>query len=377
MSDYQHLSDFLEPVALDYLFGDHLFHELQFGHLLRPDEGRLVDVDEASVVLVGINEQRGDGFPMKASSADMIRRQFYPMYHWHPELGVADIGNIVPGASLADSYAALRTVVGELTQMKKTVLILGGSHDLTLAQYQAYEAREQIIEATVVDALIDLHEDEGLPSRHFLMDMLTRQPNFIRHYNHIGFQSYFIHPGMLETLDKLRFDCYRLGMARENMDEMEPVIRQSDMLSFDLCALRAADAPASRLSPNGFAGDEACLLMRFAGMSSKLSSAGIYGFRAESDRDDLTSIQGAQMLWYFLDGFAVRSHEASLSDKEAFLEFHVSFTDTQTSFLKSKRTGRWWMQLPDEAYIPCAYKDYVAASNNQTPERWLRAQERF
>jgi hypothetical protein len=229
----------------------------------------------------------------------------------------------------------------------------------------------------VVDALIDLHEEEGVPSRHFLMEMLTGQPNFIRHYNHIGFQSYFVHPGMLETLDKLRFDCYRLGMARENMEEMEPVIRQSDMLSFDMCALRAADAPASRLSPNGFTGDEACLLMRYAGMGSRLSTVGIYGFRAEADRDDLTSIEGAQMLWYFLDGYAIRNHEANLGEKDAFLEFHVSFTDVETSFLKSKRTGRWWMRLPDEVYIPCAYKDYVAASNNETPERWLRAQERL
>jgi len=374
MYDYQHLRDFLEPVALDELFGDQSFHQHQFGHLLTADEG---SAEEASIVLVGVKEQRGEGYPMETSAPDMIRKQFYPMYHWHSDMRLADIGNIRSGATLADTYAALKTVLTELLAQQKTVIILGGSHDLTLAQYGAYEAKEQVIEATVVDALIDLHEEEGVPSRHFLMEMLTGQPNFIRHYNHIGFQSYFVHPGMLETLDKLRFDCYRLGMARENMEEMEPVIRQSDMLSFDMCALRAADAPASRLSPNGFTGDEACLLMRYAGMGSRLSTVGIYGFRAEADRDDLTSIEGAQMLWYFLDGYAIRNHEANLGEKDAFLEFHVSFTDVETSFLKSKRTGRWWMRLPDEVYIPCAYKDYVAASNNETPERWLRAQERL
>lgn len=374
MSDYLSLRDFLEPVNVTALFEDQTFNELQFGYHLTHD--RSVERKD-EVVLVGVGEQRGDGFPGKEISPDAVRRQLYPMYRWHQDIGITDLGNIPAGATIRDTYAALKIVIAELLAMGKTVVILGGSHDLTLGQYQAYATRGQIVEASVADALIDLHEEETFPSRRFLMEMLTGQPNFIRHYNHIGFQSYFIHPGMLETLDKLRFDCYRLGMARENMEDMEPVIRQSDMLSFDICALRHADAPANRLSPNGFAGDEACMLMRYAGMSNKLSTVGIYGYKAIADRDDLTAIQIAQMVWYFLDGFSVRNQEADLKEKNEFLEFHVSFTDVQTSFLKSKRTGRWWMQLPGEGYIPCAYKDYLTASNNEIPERWLRAQERF
>ena len=45
-------------------------------------------------------------------------------------------------------------------------------------------------------------------------------------------------------------------------------------------------------------------------------------------------------------------------------------------FLQSKKTGRWWMQLPNKKFIACSYKDYVQASQNEIPERWLRAQER-
>src|SRR5699024_4631642 len=150
-----------------------------------------------------------------------------------------------------DTQAALRMVLEELAVQGKTVFILGGSHDLTLMQYHSFVSKEQVIEATVVDALIDLHEEEYALSRHFLMEMLTEQPNFIRHFNHIGFQSYFVHPRLLETLDKLRFDCYRLGTAREKLEDMEPVIRSTDLFSFDMNAIRSADAPASRLSPNG------------------------------------------------------------------------------------------------------------------------------
>jgi hypothetical protein len=34
------------------------------------------------------------------------------------------------------------------------------------------------------------------------------------------------------------------------------------------------------------------------------------------------------------------------------------------------------MQLPNKKYIASSYKDYVQASHNEIPERWLRAQER-
>ena len=33
-------------------------------------------------------------------------------------------------------------------------------------------------------------------------------------------------------------------------------------------------------------------------------------------------------------------------------------------------------QLPDKQFIACSYKDYLLASSNEIPERWLRAQER-
>jgi formiminoglutamase len=214
------------------------------------------------------------------------------------------------------------------------------------------------------------------PADHFLMEILTGEPNFVRHYNHIGFQSYYVHPHMLETLDKLRFDCYRVGKVRENLDEMEPVIRHADLFSFDVSAIAAAYAPANSLSPNGFTGDEACALLRFAGMSSNTLSVGIYGYESAADAYGLTAKQVAQMLWYYIEGKSRGTREAEIQEKEAFNEYHTAFAEVATTFLQSKRTGRWWMQLPDNKFIACSYNDYIQASSNEIPERWLRAQER-
>jgi len=372
-----HILDYLDPVNIRAISNDEEYKDGQVGSLIEVYEEEFPDLLQADMVLIGCREERGARRSRTLlNGPDTIRRQFYQLYHWHNDLKLIDIGNIKTGSTLTDTYAALRSVINELTGLGKTVIILGGSHDLTLAQYQSYVTRKKLIEVTCVDALIDINIESSLRSENFLLEMLTDEPNFIHHYNHIGFQSYYVHPKMLETMDKLRFDCFRVGKVKEFIDEMEPVLRNSNMLSFDICAIAQAFAPASFLSPNGLTGEEACAIMRYAGLSPNINSIGIYGYIPEQDVHELTAKQIAHMIWYALDGRNKGQREASLNDKEYFVEYHTAFAEVQTVFLQSKKTNRWWMQLPDQKYIACSYQDYLLASSNEVPERWLRAQER-
>lgn len=371
------LLDFLAPVDSFLLNNDEGYNDGQLAKHIVTYQHEIPDVREADLVLVGVAEHRGGGlFKTSFDAANTIRKQLYQLHYWHSDIKIADIGNIEPGATIADSYAAIKTVLIELLQLKKTVIILGGSHDVTLAQYYAYKEMGKIIEATCIDATIDLRGESALRNENFLLEMLTSEPNMVKHYNHVGFQSYLVHPRMLETMDKLRFDCYRVGRAKENLEEMEPVIRNTHLLSFDINAIKYSDAPSSRCSPNGFSGEEVCALSRYAGLSPLLSSFGIYGYEPAEDVNELTAKQIAQMIWYFIDGKNRSKQEASLLDKQYFNEFNTVFAEVDTIFLQSRKTGRWWMQLPNEKLIPCSHQDYVTASRNEIPERWLRSQER-
>ena len=371
------LHDFLTAVPIHELNDDKGYTDGQLAKHIAYYDTELPDITHADIVLVGVNETRGCGiFDNTENAADCIRKQLYQLHYWHTDVVLADIGNIKTGATLNDSYAAVKTVLAELLRMKKTVVLLGGSHDITLAQYFAYKELQQVVEATCIDASINLKGENPLRSENFLLEMLTGEPNLVKHYNHIGFQSYFVHPRMLETMDKLRFDCYRVGTAKENLDEMEPVIRNTHLLSFDISAIKYSDSPASSESPNGFTGEEACILARFAGMSNRVNSFGIYGYQPQNDIKELSAKQISQMLWYFIDGKSRSKQEAAIEDRDYFNEYHTSFTEVESIFLQSKKTGRWWMQLPNKKFIPCSYKDYIHASQNEIPERWLRAQER-
>jgi arginase family enzyme len=370
------LNDFLDPINIPLLSNDEVYREGQIGKTISIYEDLFPDLDEIDIIIMGCNETRGNGnSKCNENGIDPIRKELYSLYLWHKNIRVADIGNIRIGAELSDTYAALKTVSAELLKHGKKIIILGGSHDLTLAQYDAYRSQSKIIEVTGVDAYIDLSMDNPVKSSNFLMEILTGEPNYIRHYNHIGFQSYYVHPRMLETMDKLRFDCYRLGKVKENIEEMEPVMRTSDMLSFDLSALGATTFMEGS-SPNGFNGEEACSLMRFAGMSEKMQSVGIYGYDQTRDPFNTLAKQVSQMLWYYVDGIYFGRLEADLNDKQMFNECHIAFGSIDTTFIQSLKTGRWWMRMPDDQYIPCSQTDFNQAGNNEIPERWLRIQER-
>lgn len=371
------LHDYLEPINSAEILEDAGLTDGQIGKHILKYEDSFPELDGIEVVIIGVLEYRGGRITKNEENGpDLIRRQLYNLHYWHTDVTLADLGNIKRGSTLEDTYAAIKIVLTALFKMNKTVIILGGSHDITLAQYEAYRTLEKTVEITCVDSTIDLYTESPLKSENFLLEMLTGEPNLVKHYNHIAFQSYFVHPRMIETLDKLRFDCFRVGVVQENMEEMEPVIRSSDMVSFDISAIRNSDSPASRISPNGLTGSEACVLARYAGISSKLTSFGIFGYRPSLDRGGLSSMQIAQMIWYFIDGKNKKLQEALLENENDFFQFHLTFGEIESTFLQSKKTGRWWMQMPDKKFTPCSQRDYLTASKNEIPERWLRIQER-
>ena len=375
----QDLKVFFEPEHFIELQGGRKYHPLQWGSKIKQAYNDHFNIEGADIVLVGCGEWRGEREDKPTDeAANLVREQLYELYHWHQGVTIADLGNIRMGHSINDTKAALLEVLKEVNDAGKIAIVLGGSHDLTLVQYDVFRKKEQMSVAVVADMLIDIEESEATTSRSFLMDMLTDTPNFISHFSHIAFQSYYTQPRILETLDKLRFDFFRLGKVKEDVEEMEPVLRPADFFSFDISAVRFGDAPANiNGSPNGLSGEEACTLTRYAGMAENLSSLGIFGFDSANDSNNMTAKLISQMIWYFVDGYLVRKSEAKITDKEEFMIYNVVFTDNDAVFIKSKRTNRWWMRLPDNAFIPCSYKDYINASSNEIPERWLREQERL
>src|SRR5690606_7065446 len=288
-----------------------------------------------------------------ALAPDHVREKLYSLHRGDYPLRIADFGNIQAGERISDTYAALKIVVEELIKKNIIPIIIGGGQDLTYAQFQGYEKLEQKVDLVVIDSHFDLDEsienESETTSQTYLTKILLHQPNNLFNYSNIGYQTYFVSQDSLKVMDKLYFDSYRLGLFTGKMDQAEPVIRNADLLSFYIIAFRSSDAAANaNATPNGFYGEEACQLCRYAGMSDKLSSIGFYEFNPAYDQNGQTAMLLAQMIWYFIDGFYNRKKDFPLQPKSSYVTYRASLNDDsyELVFIKSKKTDRWWMQVP-------------------------------
>ena len=382
------ISEFLDPVNQpDFQFQDEPPSHPHLGDLIAiyRNQGHLPDYQNADIALVGINEDR-NAINNKGCghAADVIRKYLYALYPTGHEIKIVDLGNVRSGFQVSDTYFALTGVITEMLQNNVLPILIGGSNDLIFANYQAYQNLGQIVNIVAIDPMFDLGEsEEEMNSRAYLSNIILQQPNYLFNFANIGYQSYFTDQDALRLLKNLMFDTYRLGIVRANLEEAEPVIRNADIMSVDISSVRSSDAPGNgNATPNGFYGEEICQLIRFAGLSDKLSSIGFYETNPTLDPNGQTSHLVAQMIWYFIDGFYNRAHDFPFRNEDDYMKYRVSINDhkEELTFFKSKKTDRWWMEIPLESdlrikyqrhyLVPCSYQDYQSACNNDIPDRW-------
>lgn len=382
------LSLYFEPVTADSLripemelLRDRIFNSVVF---YNPESS--IDIHEAQLAILGVAESRNAHLnPACQLAPDEIRRQFYQLYCWRKPVRILDLGNLKIGKTVEDTYSALSEIVAYLIENKVVPVILGGSNDLAFANYRAYEIMEQVANVVAIDSCFDLG-DEQTPIRSdaYVNKIVLQQPNFLLNYANIGYQSYMNSPESVNMMESLYFETYRVGLMRSSLEEVEPIVRNADMVSLDISAVRRPDAPGCpHNSSNGFYGEEICQIAKFVGLSDKLSSFGIYEYDPTLDFNNQTSQLIGHILWYFVEGFLFRQGDNKFKDKKEYRQFNITVSGApeELVFYNSKKTDRWWVLVPmyrkdnditQFYYLPCSYRDYQLACDDIISNRWWR-----
>lgn len=377
--------DFLEPLnarLIDYI------NDLPLQSL-----GKSVDfhtkavfpeTEGAAIAIVGVLDNRGNTNAESAVNLDYIRKEFYSQYPGNWDKKIIDLGNISEGNTTNDTYFALKSIAAHLIKNKIIPIVLGGSQDLTYALYRAYDGLEQMVNLVAVDSKFDFgKEDEELSSQSYLTKIIIDEPNNLFNYSNIGYQTYFNSQEEIDLIEKLFFEAYRLGEVNFNPAIAEPVFRDADVVSIDMYSVKSADSGNFvNFIPNGFNGKEICTLARYAGISDKVTSLGVFNHNNSGHE----SVLIAQMIWYFIEGANYRSNEYPFGSKEQYIRYIVPMEDEELTFYKSDKTERWWIEIPfitggsnklkRNTLLPCNYEDYLKACNNEIPERWWKAQRK-
>ena len=374
--------DYLKPVSKKAIKALSEYQDNHFGLNIFIHTNEIVPEisKELNIAIIGVHEDR-DAINNEETGNDfsIIRKELYKLYsgNWH--LKIADLGNIAKGNTKEDTHFALKIVVEYLVKNNIIPILIGGSQALTYSMYRAYDKLEQTVNLVSVDNKFDLGQIETeLNSRNYLSKIIMDEPNNLFNYSNIGFQTFFNSQEEIYLLKKLYFETYRLGEVNNNITLVEPILRDADIVSVDISALRKTEAPANNnTTPNGFYGEEMCSILRYAGLSDKVTSLGIFEYNTFLDDKNQTAQLIAQMIWYFVEGVNFRLREYPFGSKKNYLKYIVPIDNDVINFYKSNKSNRWWMEIPDnkfkkETLIPCTYDDYVEASNQSVPNRWWK-----
>ncbi len=381
------MQEYFSTIDVSSFFSKSANAETMYGQIIQAytNNQEFPSLENIHIAIVGVEEDRNslnnEGCGL---AADYVREYFYKLFQGNYSVKIVDLGNIRKGETVKDSYFALTDVLAQLLKKNIVPVIIGGGQDLTYCNYLAYQKMEQTINIVAVDSAFDIgNGDDELHSQNYLSKIILHKPNILFNYSNVGYQTYFVDQNSIELMDKLYFDSHRLGTLRKNMEGVEPIVRNADVLSFDISSIRQSDAPGNaNASPNGFYGEEACQITRYAGMSDKLSSIGFYEINPAFDTNKQTAHLVAQMIWYFIDGYYNRKKDYPIGDKTEYTKYRVSITNHEHEivFYKSNKSDRWWMDVPYPVnhqikferhhMVPCSYSDYETACKDELPDKW-------
>ncbi|MEM8582774.1 MAG: hypothetical protein AAGF87_00830 [Bacteroidota bacterium] len=325
---------------------------------------------KVKLAIIGIDQQ----------FASQVRKSLFKLSWDFNKLALMDLGDL-----RKSNPEFLIPLLRELGAGKVVPIVIGASRDRFRAQYQAFQAVKSQVAVAVIDQRIRLKTQKSRVSEGYSLNpAFHNQRKKLYHLSHLGAQRHLVDPALFDLLDGRGYDNIRLGDLRHKLSAAEPILRDADLLGVDLSALQLATAPAqSDPSTAGLLVEEAAQLCRYAGLSDKLQSFGIYGFddTATERHQMITAELAAQLIWYFCDGFSKRWGDFPVTNK-GLVEYvvdHPSYNNL--TFWRSKRSGRWWVQSPAFKHrgedrhklVACNKSDYEAASRGELPERLLAA----
>ncbi len=326
---------------------------------------------KTNVAIFGVPETNGKRQKKGNLSSDLVRKSLYRLTSFEGSMKIVDLGNLKPAKSPKGTIMAMRDILEYLNELNIVTLVLGGSQELTLGICEAFK-NERYFWLSAVDAALDVKKrTETLNSTNYLTRLFRKFPNLFQ-FSLIGYQQHLTGEQLIQKTS-LFGSHLRLGALRDDIKQAELLLRNSNVLTFDMGAIKFIEAPAtSSQNPNGLHGEEACQLAHYAGLSPMLSVFGLFELVPENDKNGLTSSLAAEISWYFLKGVSARKQ----SILRTAYKVEIEGLDHPLVFRHERELNRWWFDVRgvngEFIEIACSEEEYRQAAANEIPERWLR-----
>ena len=374
--------DLLKPVSdslIDELNENYLQGSIYKKLAIHSSSFGIPDLESTNVCIIGLDEYRNSFFQSATQDLDSIRREFYKLKFSNWKLSISDLGNLPNGNTVDDTYHALYEICKELLSKKIVLIIIGGSNDLIYPIFKSFDSYPDKVNIVSIDNQFDLYQESELVSgRTYMNKIIIDDSNSLNDFTNIGYQRHLCSHDELQLMEKLFFEYISLGEISENNMKAEPIMRNSNIVGFDMKSLSfSASFDQTQANPNGIDPRLACILTKYAGQSNKTNFLGLF----ELSNNKVSSKLYSEIIWYFLDGVDKRIIESDFNDSQTFNKYIVQTSGRDIIFYKSKISEKWWMLVDTSknksiSYLPCLESDYLEALNDNIPIRWLKATKR-
>ena len=334
------------------------------------------EIGKYEVAVAGIPYDNGDWKNGAAQAPDKIRAEWYKMPSWEEKLKIIDLGNLKKCKNKKETLLAVRDITDYLNELNVVTVFIGGSQDVTVGICEAFKDNRYFT-LSVADAVLDVKERvEKFSSDNFLTRVFRRIPQLFQ-FNLVAYQKHLVVPELLWKTAGVN-QHIRLGQLREKFSNAEPVLRNTDVFSFDTGVVKFTDAPAGKQkNPNGLRSEEACQLAKYAGISSRMKVFGLFETLPENDSVKITTRLAAEIIWYFMEGFSMRHDEDDWNtESKKIYRVEINQLDKPLVFFQDTFTNRWWLEIQgisgEKTIVACSEEEYQRASTNEIPEFWLK-----
>ncbi len=377
------LMNYFDPLSIEEPPFSHFTEKAAFSRniTVHTENSPIKNIDKYQIAIFGVPEGRNCPTPGTIKAPESIRNQLYQLAKIPGKLKIIDLGDMKRGVTFEDSVAGLVDILVYLLEQEIFPVILGGSSALALPVDRAMNRIKRKYTLATIDSRIDyIGKSSAYGSLNYLAEIIDGRDCMLNHFINIGYQTQLNDQRVVNKFHKKHAELVRIGEARKAIHLTEPLIRDTDVVLFDMSSVRQSDAPGTiSPSPNGFYGEEICLLARYAGISDNLSLFALFDVDPDIDIKGQTAGLAAQIVWFFLEGFSQKQYETPFLDVDngRFTRYHVSVSDIDGDmiFVKSNFTDRWWVEVTntgdEHKFIACSNEDYLKANRGEVPERWL------
>ena len=334
------------------------------------------------IALIGLSESRKSSeVNKKYIDINSFRKEFYSLFCGDWNVNIIDMGDIISGEDISDTYFALKTINESLLEKNIISFFIGGTQDLTFPLYQAFAKKGDYVNLTSIDNKFDFGQiKKDFDSSSYMSKIIMEKDNKLSHYCNLGFQTFLNSQEEIDLLEKLQFESHRLGKINKKIDLIEPSLRYTNLLSIDFRSVKASELNFIHNYPNGFESSEICSIARYAGMSDRISCVGVF----EVFQNSISSALLAQAVWYFIEGFSLRIIEDPKSENFKGKSYHMDLENHQIKFYQSDISQKWWFELIEEnnnklidvSLYPCGHEDYLEACNDDISDKLLLSLKR-